>query len=422
MMKSGGITHLATAQIAKHHLLGLAKNILAISAITGLLWGVSLPAMADDTKMLAQEAKGQTVHFNAWGGSPNINSYIGWVAEQVKARYDINLEHVKLTDTAEAVSRILAEKVAGKTAGGSVDLIWVNGENFATLSREGLLRTDEWAFALPAFKLTDPEALPGLVTDFALPTEGRESAWGRAQLVFGYDSAYLASPPRSAAALKDWIKNNPGRFSYPRPPDFTGSSFLKQILLETTDDISRFQSPPSGDVDTHLAPLFDWLEEVTPHLWRSGRTYPANYTEMVRLLGDGEITIAFAFNPAEFSNAISQQILPDTVRSYIHEDGTLANIHFVAIPFNATSSEGAMLVADFLLSFEAQLRKANPDIWGDPTVLSFAKLSEQQKQAFDALPRGIASLSEAELSPALAEPHPDWMTLIEEKWQAKFAQ
>ena len=197
---------------------------------------------------------------------------------------------------------------------------------------------------------------------------------------------------------------------------------MKQILLETTDDISRFQSPPSGDVDTHLAPLFDWLEEVMPHLWRSGRTYPANYTEMVRLLGDGEITIAFAFNPAEFSNAISQQILPDTVRSYIHEDGTLANIHFVAIPFNATSSEGAMLVADFLLSFEAQLRKANPDIWGDPTVLSFAKLSEQQKQAFDALPRGVASLSEAELSPALAEPHPDWMTLIEEKWQAKFAQ
>ena len=80
---------------------------------------------------------------------------------------------------------------------------------------------------------------------------------------------------------------------------------------------------------------------------------------MVRLLGDGEVTIAFAFNPAEFSNAISQQILPDTVRSYIHEQGTLANIHFVAIPFNASAPEGAMLVADFLLSFDAQLRKAN---------------------------------------------------------------
>ena len=393
-----------------------------LAGLLGGLTGWSSVATASTAQQMEQAAKGQTVYFNAWGGSPNINSYIGWVAEQVKARYGITLEHVKLTDTAEAVSRILAEKVAGKNTGGSVDLIWVNGENFATLSREGLLRTDEWAFDLPAFELTDPEALPGLVTDFALPTEGRESPWGRAQLVFGYDSAYLASPPRSAAALKDWIKANPGRFSYPRPPDFTGSSFLKQILLETTDDIARFQTPPSDDADQHLAPLFDWLDEVTPSLWRGGKTYPANYTEMVRLLGDGEVTIAFAFNPAEFSNAISQQILPDTVRSYIHEQGTLANIHFVAIPFNASAQEGAMLVADFLLSFDAQLRKANSEIWGDPTVLSFAKFNDQQKQQFNALPRGVASLSEAELSPALAEPHPDWMTLIEQKWQARFAQ
>ena len=413
---------LSDAQNITHRLSSLGKHMLAILAVAG---GVSVTAsdvMAGDTDMLAKKAKGQTVYFNAWGGSPNINSYIGWAADQVKAQYGITLEHVKLTDTAEAVSRILAEKVAGKKTGGSVDLIWVNGENFATLSREGLLRKDQWAFDLPAFALTDPKALPGLVTDFSLPTQGRESPWGRAQLVFGYDSAYLASPPRSATALKDWIKANPGRFSYPRPPDFTGTSFLKQILLETTDDRDRFQRPPSEDAETYLAPLFDWLDEVTPHLWRSGNTYPANYTEMVRLLGDGEVTIAFAFNPAEFSNAISQQILPDTVRSYIHSDGTLANIHFVAIPFNSSSSEGAMLVADFLLSFEAQLRKANSDIWGDPTVLSFAKLSDSQQQAFNALPRGIASLSEAELSPALAEPHLDWIPLIEEKWQARFAQ
>ena len=147
------------------------RTALAILWMLAGLTGWSSVATASTAQQMEQAAKGQTVYFNAWGGSPNINSYIGWMAEQVKARYGITLEHVKLTDTAEAVSRILAEKVAGKTAGGSVDLIWVNGENFATLSREGLLRTDEWAFDLPAFGLTDPEALPGLVTDFALPTQ-----------------------------------------------------------------------------------------------------------------------------------------------------------------------------------------------------------------------------------------------------------
>ena len=68
--------------------------------------------------------------------------------------------HVKLTDTADAVSRILAEKTAGRNKDGSVDLIWGNGENFASFKRNGLLRDDAWAFNLPSWRYTDPEKLP----------------------------------------------------------------------------------------------------------------------------------------------------------------------------------------------------------------------------------------------------------------------
>jgi len=112
--------------------------------------------------------------------------------------------------------------------------------------------------------------------------------------------------------------------------------------------------------------------------------------------------------------------LPDTVRSYVHERGTLANIHYVAIPFNATSPEAAQVVANFLLSPEAQLRKANSDIWGDPTVLSMAKLSAANQAAFAALPRGIATLSEAELGRSLPEPHPSWVAVIEAGWAERY--
>ena len=133
------------------------------------------------------------------------------------------------------------------------------------------------------------------------------------------------------------------------------------------------------------------------------------------------MAIAMAFNPAKFSNDISSGTLPDTVRTYIHEGGTLANVHFVAIPFNANASEGARVVADFLLLPAAQLRKANPDIWGDPTVLSIAKLSAADAAAFAALPRGIATLSDAELSASLAEPHPSWVAVLERGWAARYA-
>ena len=402
---------------------------LAVLFSLAVVWLASFglrPALADEFDTLADRARGQTVYFNAWGGSPTVNGYIAWAGDQVKARYGITLVHVKLTDTADAVARILAEKTAGKTAGGSVDLVWVNGENFASLKRQNLLRDDEWAFSLPSFSFTDPAALPGLTSDFATPTDGLESPWGRAQLVFGYDTAYVPRPPRSATALADWLKQdgNQGRFTFPLPPDFTGTSFLKQVLLEVSPDRSVFDAPAPSDkaeTDAALAPLWAWLDDVLPYLWREGRHYPANYTDMVRMLGDGEVAIAMAFNPSKFSNDISAGVLPDTVRTYIHDGGTLANVHFVAIPFNANASEGARVVADFLLSPEAQLRKANPDIWGDPTVLSMARLSADDAAAFAALPRGIATLSDAELSASLAEPHPSWVAVIERGWAARYA-
>ena len=127
-----------------------------------------------------------------------------------------------------------------------------------------------------------------------------------------------------------------------------------------------------------------------------------------------------AFNPAKFSNDIKTGALPDTIRTYIHDGGTLANVHYLAIPFNASSPEAAKKVADFMLSPEAQLRKANSDIWGDPTVLSMAKLSAKDQAAFAALPRGIATLSEAELSQSLPEPHPSWVAVIEAEWAKRY--
>ncbi len=400
------------------------RNLRAVlfMAVCLLAGSYSVTVSAGDFDKLAEKARGQSVYFNAWGGSPQINSYIAWAGEQLKQRYDITLVHVKLTETADAVSRVLSEKAAGKTIGGSVDLVWVNGENFASLKREGLLRSDSWAFDLPSFAFTDAQALPGIISDFATPTDGLESPWGRAQMVFGYDTAILVEPPRSAAALAGWIKANPGRFTFPQPPDFTGTSFLKQILLELTADRAVLAAPAAqADHNAVLAPLWAWLDDVNSYLWRSGKTYPPNYTAMVRLLGDGELSIAMAFNPAEFSNGISQGILPDTVRSYIHDSGTLANVHFVAIPFNASAAEAAQVTADFLLSPEAQLRKANPDIWGDPTVLAMDRLTADDAAAFAGLPRGRATLSTADLGRTLPEPHPSWVGVIEREWARRYA-
>jgi putative thiamine transport system substrate-binding protein len=388
---------------------------LALSARAG-------PARAGEMEWdgILETASGQTVRFNAWGGDQRINDYIAWAAQELEARHDVTLEHVKLADTGEAVARIVAEKAAGQVTAGSVDLIWINGENFAALKAQGLLH-GPFTELLPNMRFVDPYEKPTTVVDFTIPTGGLEAPWGMAQLVFFYDSARVPAPPRSMAELYRWVEEKRGRFSYPAPPDFLGTTFLKQAFYETTADPTMALSPADEKSAAALAPLWDFLDRLHPLLWRDGRTFPKTSTEMRQLLGDGETDIYFAFNPGDASSAIAQGLLPDTIRPFVPNAGSIGNTHFVAIPFNAAAKEGAMVTADFLLSPEAQARKENAEIWGDPTVLSLAILSAEERKLFDDLPRGIATPKPDELGRPLPEPHPSWVKVLNQGWAERYA-
>jgi putative thiamine transport system substrate-binding protein len=390
-----------------------------IATVCALLLGQAAHAASwDDT--LAQ-ARGQTVYWHAWGGDPQVNAYIEWVGDQVQERHGVDLVHVKLTDTAEAVARVVAEKAAGTSEGGAVDLIWINGENFASMKEQDLL-FGPFVKDLPNFRYVDTKGKPTTLVDFTVPTEGLEAPWGMAQFVFLYDTATVDAPPRSISALLDWIKVHPGRFTYPAPPDFIGSTFLKHVVAELIDRPEALQKPvDQADFAEVTAPLWAWLEEARPHLWRKGASYPLSGPALHQLLDDGEVDFSLAFNPAEASAAITAGRLPETVRTFILEDGTIGNTHFVAIPFDAAHQAGAMVVADFLMSPEAQVHKQDPRVWGDGTVLDLNALAPEDRAHFDALPLGVATLSPDELTPVRPEPHPSWMVEIEAEWLRRFS-
>ncbi|SHF21905.1 putative thiamine transport system substrate-binding protein [Modicisalibacter ilicicola DSM 19980] len=397
---------------------------VVMASLTTMLAGVfSLQAQAlelDDWSSVEAKARGQTVYFNAWGGDSRINGYIDWVAQQVQSRHDIELVHVKLGDTAEAVSRIVAEKSAGNLERGAIDLIWINGENFAALKEAGLLH-GPWAEQLPNFSLTAPEANPEVRSDFTLPVEGLEAPWGKAQITFYYDSARVETPPRSMQALLDWARNHPGRFTYPLIPDFLGSTFLKQALLSLAENRGPLYGPVSeADFASITAPLWDYLDALHPHLWRGGRSFPNSSARLRQLMGDGELSLAFTFTPSEPAASVANYQLPPTTRSYMFDDGTLGNVHFLAIPFNARHKAGALVVANFLLSPQAQARKQDITVWGDATVLAMEALTDRQRQAFESLPENPATLAPEALGRTLPEPHPSWMERLEQAWLERY--
>ena len=363
-------------------------------------------------------ARGQTVYWHAWGGSTLTNAFIDWVGAQVKASHGVTLEHVKLADTADAVSLVLTEKQAGRDAGGSVDLIWINGANFAAMKEADLL-FGPFAEALPNWSLVDVDGKT-VSTDFTVPTDGYESPWAMAQVVFVHDGARVEDPPRSAEAILDWARANPGRFAFPQPPDFLGTTFLKQMALELVEDPARLSDPVGDDYDEVAAPLWDFMDALTPLLWREGRAYPQTGPRQWQLMNDGEIDLAISFSPGEATAAIANDQLPDTVRTHVLDDGTLGNASFVAIPYNANAKAGAMIVADVLLSPEAQLRAQTPDLLGYGTVLDMDRLAPADRAAFEALDLGIATLSPGDLGQALPEPHPSWAERLAADWVARY--
>ena len=378
------------------------------------------PAAGDDFAAIAERARGQTVYFNAWGGSRQINDYIAWAGEELQRRFGVGLVHVKLTDTGEAVARIAAERAAGRTAGGTVDLIWINGENFAAMKEQALLG-DPFTRLLPSFALVDTVGQPTTLVDFTVPTDGLESPWGMAKFVLFHDSARVPEPPATLDAVLAWAEAHPGRFTYPAPPDFIGSTFLKQVLYAAVPDRARLQQEvTAAEFDALTAGVWERLDRVSPVLWREGKAHPATGQALHQLLDDGEVDFSMAFNPAEASSLILAGRLPDTVRSFVLADGTIANTHFVAIPFNAANREGAIVAAEFLLSPEAQARKQDVTVWGDPTVLDLARLTPADRERFAALALGPATLPPDRLGKALPEPHPSWMVLLERRWAERY--
>lgn len=380
--------------------------------------------LTDDWNVVQDAAKGQEVNMYMWGGSDNINDYLDeWVAPRMKEEYGIELKRVPMNDAQDIINQLLDEKVAGKTDG-SMDIVWINGENFKAAKENGLLWGD-FTGQLPNFNdYVDAEA-PEVSEDFGEPVEGLEAPWGKAQFVLVHDENEFGNPPRSMSELAEWVKQNPGQFTYPAPPDFTGSAFVRQVLYETTGGHEQYRQPAADieDLEERLEPMWQYLNSIEPYLWREGATYPESLAKQDQLFASGEIGMTMSYDPALAASEVLKGRFPQSTRTYLLDGGTLSNTHFLSIPFNASDKAGALVAINELMSPAAQTAKLSPENWGDLTALDLEKLSPEQQQAMNEVDLGEATLSIEELEQnRLPELSSDYIDIIEEGWTEHVAK
>ncbi|KIL48744.1 ABC transporter substrate-binding protein [Jeotgalibacillus campisalis] len=367
---------------------------------------------------IRQTAAGETVRMYMWGGDEGINQYMDeWVKPRLKEEYDVTLERIPL-NTNEIIQKLETEKRAGQQDG-TIDLIWMNGENFKRAKESSLLH-GPFTEQIPNYQsYYDTESLD-FTYDFGTETEGFEAPWGKVQFVFHYDSSKISNPPSTLEELQKWTRENPGKFTYPAAGDFTGDAFIRHVLYGKASSLEQLLDEPFSMnlIEEESEDVWRYLNEMEPDLWRSGETYPSSLTELDRLYSQGEIWMTMGYNEARAEVLVEDGIFPETTESFILEEpGSIGNTHFLSIPFNSPNKEAAMAAIDFMLAPDAQSAKLSPEYWGENTPIDLTALSSEQKEPFEKIDRGKTVLDQQTLNDAfLPEIDAAYVPWLQEKW------
>ncbi|PYE32792.1 putative thiamine transport system substrate-binding protein [Idiomarina fontislapidosi] len=343
----------------------------------------SVPSSAQD--------KPTPVYFYAWGGNPAINDYIRWAAKELQPE-GIQLHHVKVADIAEVVKQL----VDGQS---NADLVWINGENFHALKAADRLRAVVAELDLDTTLNDDLDWR----SDFGEPIEGLEVPWGVGQFYLLTCQSCIAGDQVSANELLEYAAQHPGRMTYPKPPEFHGTTFLKSLLLSLSEQDTAFRQPVDAvDAEKLTAPLWTYLDELQPLLWQGGENFPSSAAQQLNWFANQQLDIALSFNPNEVKTLVNQARVPQGTKRVTLGEGAITNSHYLAVPTTSQHAEAAQRVIRFFLSETAQRKKADLSGWGDPTVLDL--------ELADMPP----------LLPVATEFHASWQSYLEQQWQQRY--
>ena len=364
---------------------------------------------------MKEAAKGTTVTFYGWGGDEQLNQWLDDVfAPHMKEHFDITMERVPM-DIDQVLNQLSGEVQAGKEDG-TIDMIWINGENFQS-AKENEMLYGPFTDKLPNFDAYIDTESEDVLYDFAYPIEGYEAPYGKAQLVMMKDSAVTKETPVNAEELLEYAKTYSGKVTYPALPDFTGSAFVRNIIYEICGYEQFMDMEPDKEtVKEAIEPAIKYLRELNPYLWNQGKTFPDSSTTVDNMFADGELVLNMTYGAYDASVKIANGTYTDTVESFQFDKGTIGNTNFMAIAKNSGNKAGAIVAINEMISPEIQASRY--DVLKTIPVVSYDKLSDGQKEAFDTVDLGEGVIPQEELlAKRLPEMPAELVPIIEEIWQ-----
>lgn len=363
---------------------------------------------------LKEAAKGSTVTFYGWGGDEVLNQWLDEVfAPTMKEEYDITMERVPM-DIDQVLSQLSGE-IQAQEEDGSIDMIWINGENFQSAKENNMLY-GPFVDKLPNFEAYIDTESEDVTLDFAYPIEGYEAPYGKAQMVLIADTAVTPELPKNTDELLEFAKNNKGKVTYPALPDFTGSVFVRNVIYEVCGYEQFLDMEADKEtVKEAIEPALAYLRELNPYLWNEGKTFPDSSTTVDNMFADGELVLNMTYDAFGTSIKIADGTYTETTQSFQFEKGTIGNTNFMAIAANSGNKAGAMVAINEMMSPEIQADRY--DTMKVLPVVDYDKLSDEQKEAFDKVDLGKGNIAQDELlSKRLPEMPAQLVPVIEEIW------
>ncbi|MBK0383847.1 ABC transporter substrate-binding protein [Pedobacter sp. SD-b] len=374
------------------------------------------PMMKQSWEQIEQKAKGSTVTWMKWTGDKKANKYIDDILiPRIKNRFGITLKIIP-GQGPSIVSSIMSEREANVEKG-QTDMVWINGETFFQIQQiKGLY--GPFTYKLPSSQYINYED-PIIKYDFQQDIKGYEAPWGKASFIALTDGAKVKNPPVSMQDFETYWKANPGKFTLSL--DFTGYTLLKTWLIELAGGIDNLKGDfDQKKYDKYSAQLWDFINRNKKYFWKKGETFPDNAVTIAQLYATGEVNFGFSFGFTAVDKGIKEGLFPKTTIGYVLKPGSIHNTSYLAIPFNASNKEGALVVINYLLSPEAQIEKSDINNGGGTPVFDVSKLSPELKAKYDALEKPKYGMTEEEvLAKAIVEPHSMYMIKVAEDFRKK---